>query len=272
MTVDLHHALDFAYGEDGDARLKAALAAGADPNSRSGDGRETLLHVAVRRRRLSATQILVSHGAALNATNASGKTAYAHAIRRGFQEVAEYLQRQGADTRLNGADRFAVAVVDGDLDAARRLLAADPRVARTGNPAEDRLLADVAGRADAEPVRFLIEAGADLNSPALDDGGPLHQAAWFGQPRNARLLVEAGAALNRFDRVHQSSPLGWAVHGSRFSTGAAENQAAYCELVRLLLAAGSTLCYPNQHDSSYLERLRGDAPPWILELLPMSVG
>ena len=42
---------------------------------------------------------------------------------------------------------------------------------------------------------------------------PLHQAAWFGQPDNARLLIEAGAPLDVFDSVHESSPLGWAAHG-----------------------------------------------------------
>ena len=53
---------------------------------------------------------------------AGGKTAYAHAVRRGFDEVANVLVSRGANTGLNQADRFAVAIVDGRLDEARTIL------------------------------------------------------------------------------------------------------------------------------------------------------
>ena len=65
------------------------------------------------------------------------------------------------------------AVVEGRLDEARAILAAFPDAARTGNPEEDRLLADVAGRNESPPVELLISAGADLAAPGLDSGTPL---------------------------------------------------------------------------------------------------
>jgi ankyrin repeat protein len=161
-----------------------------------------------------------------------------------------------------------VAVVEGRLDTARKHLRQRPEVARTGNPEEDRLLADVAGRNDAAPVELLIGAGADLTAPALDDGTPLHQAAWFGQPANARLLIDAGAPLDVFDAVHGSSPLGWAVHGSRYSGGAEGCQDRYVALVEMLLAAGSSLEYPGESgNDSYLERLLRDATPRVRVVL-----
>ena len=238
------------------------------PTCVHGPRAETPLHMATRRRRASAVAILLARGADIDSRTAGGKTAYAHAARRGFGEVADLLERHGADAGLNHADRFAVAVVNGRLDEARAILAAHPGVARTGNPEEDRLLADVAGRNARESVAFLIEAGADLTARGLDDGTALHQAAWFGQPANARLLIDAGAPLDVFEDVHHSSPLHWAVHGSRFSGGADERQDAYVELVEMLLAAGSSLHYPDDPGGDgYKTRLLEDATPRIRRVL-----
>jgi len=264
--MDLHDFLDCNYGPDGDSVLRRKLAGGADPHARAGG--ETPLHVAVRRRRAMAVAILLDHGAEVDATNGHGKTGYAHAARRGFADVAALLAERGAKTTLNDADRFAVAVMQGQLDAARKLLAEFPAVACTGNPEEDRLLADLAGRNDAESVAFLIAAGADLAARGLDSGTPLHQAAWFGQPANASLLIEAGAPVNDFDAVHQSSPLGWAVHGSRYSGGADQRQDTYVQLVRSLLDAGSILHYPDDPTSeAYRNRLLDDSTPRVRECL-----
>ena len=266
--MTLHELLDLHYGADGDDALRRMLAEGADPDLRSGPYAETPLHVATRRRRAGAVDILLAHGADIDARTAGGKTAYAHAIRRGFDEVAALLAEGGADTGLNEADRFAVAIVNGHLDEARAILQAHPGVVRTGNPEEDRLLADVAGRNDREAVALLVDARADLTATGLDSGTPLHQAAWFGQPGNARLLIDAGAPLDVFEDVHRASPIHWAAHGSRFSGGAVERQDTYVELVEMLLAAGSSLHYPDDPEGeAYGKRLLRDASPRVREVL-----
>lgn len=266
--MTLHELLDLHYGTDGDQVLRRMLEEGADPNTPAGPLSETPLHVATRRRRHSAVELLLEQGADIDAKNAGGKTPYAHAVRRGFVEIAELLRRAGADLALNEPDRFAVAVVEGRLDEARSILAANPDVARTGNAEEDRLLADVAGRQDTRAVELLIGAGADLAATGLDSGTPLHQAAWFGQPDNARLLIDAGAPLDVFDTTHESSPVGWAVHGSRYSGDAAERQNAYVSIVEMLLDAGSSLRYPEEPDSdAYVRRLLDDASPEVRDIL-----
>ncbi len=266
--ASLHEFLDDGYGPDGDAELARRLEAGADLAARAGAAAETPLHVAARRRRPEAVRRLLDHGAEVDARTAGGKTAYAHAARRGFSELTTLLAERGADTALAPADRLAVAVVGGRLDEAGRLLEAHPGCARTGNPEEDRLLADMAGRAGTAPVALLIAAGADLTATGLDEGTPLHQAAWFGQPDNARLLLEAGAPLDVFDACHDSSPLGWAVHGARYSGGARDRSDAYVEAVRLLLDAGAGLHYPGRpDDDAYLTRLMADATEAVLPLV-----
>ncbi len=240
LRMTVHELLDWRYGPDGDLTLRRGLEEGADVDTRHPASGETPLHAAVRRRRLAAARILLDHGAAVDAPTAGGKTAWTHAVRRGFDEVAELLAERGADTRLAPADAFAVAVVSGRLDEAAALLADDPTLARTGNPEEDRLLADVAGRPDLRPVRF---------------------------------LVEAGAPLDLFDRVHESSPLHWAVHGSRHSGDAEGRQDAYRAIVSLLLEAGSALHHPDDPGGhAYLRRLHRDASDPVRVLLPPLPG
>jgi len=269
MNVSLHQFIDFDYGADGDSTLKQRLSQGIDPEKL--EAGETLLHVAARRRRLNAMKILLEYGANINTRNSHGKTAYAHAARRGFHEITALLEKMGADKELTPADQLAVALSNRKIDLAREILSRYPGSANTGNPEEDRLLADVAGRQQSEPVTLLIKAGANLTAPGLDSGTPLHQSAWFGQPQNARLLLEAGASVDIFDTVHQSSPLGWAVHGSRYSGGADQRQDAYVELVRMLLEAGSSLRYPDDPDDAYLIRLRSDATPRVKAVLPEKI-
>ncbi len=253
--MDLFTLLDTKYGPWGDRKLRRLLADGASVDARQGVLQETPLHVAVRRRRLAAVEILVYAGSEVDARNAGDKTAYVHAVRRGFHEIASFLKMHGAKPELTPADRLAVALSGRDRASAEQILCDHPGVANTGNPEEDRLLADMAGRNEAWPVRLLITAGASLTARGLDGGTPLHQAAWFGQATNVRLLLAANAPLEIFDDHHHSSPLGWAVHGSRASGGAAQRQAAYTAIVEMLFDAGAKLYYPNDRRDAYYKRL-----------------
>lgn len=263
---DMHRILDTDYDE---AALRGYLETGGDADARGDMDRETLLGVAARRRRVDAARLLLDAGADPDLADAHGKTPYVHAVRRGFGEVARLLRNAGASPVLTTADLLAVALTEGSLDDARALIAADPGCVRTGNPGEDRLLADLAGRADAEPVRLLVQAGADLRAAGLDGGTPLHQAAWFGQPVNLRILLDAGAPVDVFDPIHHSSPLHWAVHGSRYSGDAEHRQDAYVEITRSLLAAGSRVSYPEPSAAQgrYEDRLLRDATPAVRAVL-----
>ena len=163
-VMELHRLLDWEYSDEG---LRALIEGGADVNERRGG--ETPLHVAAMRRRVGAIEMLLAHGADADARNDGGKTAYVHALRRGFDDVVEVLEGRSA-VELTEADRLAVALVGGRLDEARAILATHPGAARTGNPEEDRLLADLAGRPGAERVKLLVDAGADLAATAMDGG------------------------------------------------------------------------------------------------------
>ena len=264
----LHEVLDVAFDP---VELLRLLEDGADIEERNDEG-ETPLHVAIRRYRQEAARILLNRGAAIDARTPGGKTAFAHAARRGFDDVAVWLLGRGADPSLTDADRLAVLFTHGDLEAARALLDRQPDLARTGNPEEDRLLADLAGRPDDLAVRMLVEAGADLAARGLDDGTALHQTAWFGQPANAQILLDAGAPTDVFERVHEANPLGWATHGSRYSGDAELRQPAYVAVTRLLLEAGSATTYPGDDSDTYRERMLEDATPDVRAVLREFLG
>lgn len=276
MSVErsFHFYLDWNFDSNAESLLRQALEGGMDPNLKDPESGEGLIHVAARRRRLEPIKWLVEFGADLELENQHGKTAYVHCLRRGFDEIAAYLKGVGTRTTLQPADRFAVAVVGGDLESAKQIMAKDPFVVKTGNPEEDRLLADIAGRPQLDLAQFLVQAGADMEAKALDGGAALHQAAWFGQKEIAGMLIENNANLNCFENDHDSSPIGWAVHGAKYSGDSENRQADYSEIVRLLIDAGCSLKYPasiseaqDPPSVSFLDRLRRDASGPIARLL-----
>ena len=242
----LHWLLDERYAR---AALERLLKIGADPNTRAGALQETPLHVAVRRRRVEALKPLRTAGADLNARTRGGMTAYRHALRRHFPEVAERLARLGADTTTTPGDAVAVALQDGRMAEARKLLQRDATLVSSNVPEEARLLADLAGAGKLDAVRLLLDCGVDIAARGLDGGTALHQTAWFGQPDVARLLVERGAPLTLRGDDHDCTPLGWVAHGSCFSGGAKKRSALYVELAEILLQAGAPFPQPTEeHD------------------------
>ena len=84
--------------------------------------------------------------------------------------MAELLARHGTRTELTPADRFAVAVVEGRLDEARRILRAHPTVAATDAEADRAVAAQVA-----------VAPAADAAASAA--GGTIGAAAAGRAPR-----------------------------------------------------------------------------------------
>ena len=250
-VTPLFTVLDAWYDE---ARLAFLLARGADVEHPAGPHGETAVHVAARRRRPGAVRLLAERGADLGAENRGGKTAFQHAARRGFDDVCAALSAAGASLALAPGDRFAAHLAAGELERARALGSPVDR----DNPEETRLLPDLAGRLERrEELEFLLELGLPLDARGLDGGTALHQAAWFGAPDNLELLLERGAPLELLCEEHASTPLGWVAHGSRYSGGAGERQAAYVRAAELLLAAGASLRHPSAPED--------DTAAWLLE-------
>ena len=212
-------------------------------------------------------QQLVRAGAQINALNAYQKTAFAHAARRGFTAIASYLTNQGASTSLTEADQLAVAMSSGREAEARQILSASPHLAHTGNPGDDRLLADMAGRNADWPVRLLIDAQASLTAPGLDGGTPLHQAAGWSTKSCAHASRSGGGRWRFGARTTLRLPSAGQFMDHGESGGASSRQEVYKAIVTTFLNAGARLYYADDDTDAYYRRLQRQASRSVRVLL-----
>ncbi|MBV9108501.1 MAG: ankyrin repeat domain-containing protein, partial [Gemmatimonadetes bacterium] len=118
-------------------------------------------------------------------------------------EAAEHLLRHGARPTL------AAALFLGRPDEAARLLPLADDAAR------QTALVGAALRGNAEAVRWLLDAGVPATARSATihpHATALHHAVGAGSMDAVRLLAEAGADRTVRDRIHDGTPLGWAVH------------------------------------------------------------
>lgn len=85
---------------------------------------------------------------------------------------------------------------------------------------------------------FYIEHGADVHyAPKSDGATALHWAAFCGEDKLVKKLIESGANINQLETAYKSSPTGWAIHAlTTEDAGKLFNQ---LECVKLLLKAGA---------------------------------
>jgi ankyrin repeat protein len=158
-------------------------------------------------------RLLLEHGA-----DASGrdnrytwKTYVANAVMTGHRDIVDLLVAHGAPTpNLSTADRFRMAVMDGDADEARRLLSEDASLSR-----QPALLIRLAQSNRLGPARLLLDLGADPNAMTMNGRGALHEAAWAGHREVLELLMARGARLDVRSRAHGGTAVGYAHHAGR---------------------------------------------------------
>jgi ankyrin repeat protein/L-ascorbate metabolism protein UlaG (beta-lactamase superfamily) len=148
------------------------------------------------------------------------------------------------------------AVAAGDSDRVTRLLHADPGLVRVASEeAGAELPLHVAARAGRVGIaRLLLDAGAAVDGPDSDESTPLDVAAVRRQRAVARLLLDRGANVNHRDRNGGYS-LSFAVSGGDTA------------IVRMILAAGADLNYRSRQGGTLLP-LAAQRGLWdVLDLL-----
>ena len=151
------------------AAIRAALKGGADVNAAEVDG-TTPLHWAVRGDDTETAALLLGARANANAANRYGVTPLSLAARNGNAAMLELLLKHGADVKAadaaasDGQTLLMLAARTGKVEAMKQLVGRGVNVnaiePRNGTSAV--MWAAVGDRGDA--VRFLAEAGADLNA------------------------------------------------------------------------------------------------------------
>jgi len=211
---------------------------GADPDVPCTQGDQRPLHQAVHTARsVPMAEALLTHGAAVNAADAAGRTALELAVALGAPELEALLLAHGADaSRITPMHRFLGACMRGEPSSMRSFLEQHPGLMQQLPPEARGLVAMAAHEGRAIAVTTLLDMGWDIAWEGPWGGTPLHHAAWRGDVPLVRSLLERRPPLDLRDAQFGSSPIAWAAHGSKHCRAADE---AYLEVVRMLLEAGS---------------------------------
>jgi ankyrin repeat protein len=258
----LHHAIDYP----GTEAIRLLLDAGADPNEVHPRGCNALQHAARRGRGSEEIDLLLRHGAAIDAADGDGRTAYAIARRLGHLETAAALRSRGASDSLPERDRFAIACAAGDLRTARDLVARDPDLLARA-VAEDAALLPEAARLDhRDAVRLMLDLGFPIEAAGGFDleATALNHAALHAHPEMVGLLLARGANPEARN-PHGGTALGALSWGSRYAIppvdtrprDEAERQRDVVAAAERLIAAGARI----------LPQHLANASPLLAELL-----
>jgi len=210
---------------------------GADPNRPWGEKGDTPLHLAAQRWDIALADLLVTHGADVNARRLDGATPHTVAALQGNVDVANWLLENGAADERTPLERFVSACAQGNAAAADALLASHPTFRDELRADHHRMLDRPAERGDAAILETMLARGFDPRVGDKDQVMPLHRAAMAGRVEAARVLIAHGAPLDALDGMFAATPLVWAVEGRRH----AGDDADHVGVARVLIAAGSPL-------------------------------
>src|SRR5262245_15570831 len=166
------------------AIIEKLLSAGVDPNAPILSRGETALMMAARTGRLDAVKLLVARGADVSATERlRGTNALMWAAEQGHAAIVKFLLDSGA--KVDSQSLVVRPIKRNGLGFARDGRNADPMGGLTA-----LLFATRQGSIDT--VRVLIDAGANVDQPAIDGSNPLLVAVQNGHYDIGRLLIDHG--------------------------------------------------------------------------------
>lgn len=173
--------------------VKAYLAAGNSANSLAGDGRRTLLSLAVQVQQQAVIEFLIAQGADVNQHDAK----------------PDFMGSYDGVTPIDQAAR------NDDLEAAETLIAHGASV-NPGNDDPFGPLINSSMRGSLQVADLLLAKGADVNQADVNGETPLHQAARKGRLEMIDLLLTHNAKLDRLDHSGDM-PLGTALLFGQFA-------------------------------------------------------
>jgi ankyrin repeat protein len=235
-------------------------------------------------------KLLLEHGADVNRASRNGATALLRAA--GDFDKSKLLLARGAKvdakSNLGRTPLLVAAAFPGNARTVRLLLARGAKV-NDQDQFGDTCLTSASKRGDAEMVKVLIEAGAEVSAGASWFGRPpliwaaeegnmetlacllehgagkvqqhldiaLSSAAWRGPNAAVRLLIEHGANPNTPSPIARYTPLMWAAYSENVDV----------ETIRLLLDKGADPKAKGADGETPLSLTRKHGPTAAVELL-----
>jgi ankyrin repeat protein len=126
----------------------------------------------------------------------------------------------------------------GDERLIDELLGKHPGLTRALPADARRKLVDAAQDENLAAIRRLLAAGWPTDGRGQENATALHWAGFLGNAGIARELLRAGAAVDVKGDAHDSTPLGWAIHGSVHSWTCKTGD--HAGVVQALLDAGAS--------------------------------
>ncbi len=156
----------------------------------------------------------LSESAYIHERDYLGDTPLIAAIAFGNLELVRFLLKHRADPNVEVDDGYTciLTAIESDADESTEIVAeliragADIHAVGTNGWTPLHM---AAARGQVEKARLLINAGADVNRTKVIDASetPLMEAAYTGQPATVRLLLEHGADPSKRDTINNRTPL-----------------------------------------------------------------
>ena len=195
-------------GCNSDARLSQKLSVNPTPH-------DTWTSDAIQRGDIDAIkERVLANPTFLSHRDCYGDTPLMTAIAADSVSLVEFLLKQKADPNVDVDDGYTCLLTAVESDATdsiaivKLLLAANADIHAIGTNGWTPLHM-AAARGHVAKCRLLIDAGADVNRRKEIDASetPLMEAAFCGQPETTRLLVDSGADPTMRDTIHDRTPL-----------------------------------------------------------------